>query len=63
MMDFGGQTDEEKMGITYAQIAEYIETGKTEKKAMEKIDKMHEISKHKRAAIPAYSFNRKNYLK
>ena len=28
----GGQTDEEKMGITYKQIAEYIETGKTEEK-------------------------------
>lgn len=63
MMDFGGQTDEEKMGIKYSQIAEYIEKGKTDKKAQEKIDKMHEISKHKREPIPVFSFKRKNYLK
>lgn len=59
----GGQTDEEKMGIKYSQISEYIETGKTDEDAMRKIEKMHEISNHKRAPIPAYYFERTNYLK
>lgn len=62
-MDFGGQTDEEKMGIKYSQISEYIEKGKTDKKAMKKIEKMHKLSKHKRENIPIYYFKRKNYLK
>ena len=43
----GGQTDEEKMGVTYKQIAEYIETGKTDENAMENIRKRNISSKHK----------------
>lgn len=58
----GGQTDEEKMGVTYKQIAEYIETGKTDKKAMENIEKRNRLSKHKRESIPTYKFERKKYL-
>lgn len=58
----GGQTDEEKMGVTYKQIAEYIETGKTESKAMENIEKRNKSSKHKRQPIPVYNFERKKYL-
>lgn len=60
----GGQTDEEKMGITYHQIAEMIETGDTEDKlAKQKILKKCQYSKHKREPIPVYSFERKNFLK
>lgn len=59
----GVLTDEEKMGVTYKQIAEYIETGKTDTEAMEKIKKMHNNSKHKRELVPTYEVDRTNYLK
>ena len=58
-----GKSDEEKMGVTYKEIAEYIETGKTECEKMKKIDKMYMQSKHKREKIPTYNYNRKNYNK
>ncbi len=58
----GGQTDEEKMGVTYKQIAEYIETGKTDTEAMENIEKRNKASKHKRQPVPVYNFERKKYL-
>lgn len=50
----GGLTDEEKLGVTYKQIAEYIETGKTEEKAMEIIKGKERVSEHKRNPIPVY---------
>lgn len=50
----GGLTDEEKLGVTYKQIAEYVETGKTEEKAMEIIKRKENASAHKRKAIPIY---------
>ena len=50
----GGLTDEEKLGVTYKQIAEYIETGKTEEKAMEIIQRKEAASLHKRKPIPVY---------
>lgn len=50
----GGKTDEEKMGVTYKQIAEYIETGKTDLEVVEKIEKLHKNSEHKRNSIPTY---------
>ena len=55
-------TDEEKMGVTYKQIAEYIETGKTEERAMRIIEKMNRNSKHKRDPIPMYEIERKLFL-
>lgn len=58
----GNLTDEEKMGVTYKQIAEYIETGKTDKNAMEIIEHKNKISKHKREQVPIYDFKRKNFL-
>lgn len=59
----GGQTDEEKMGITYHQIAEMIEIGHTDnEKAKQEILKRYQSSKHKRKPIPVYTFQRKNYL-
>lgn len=59
----GGQTDEEKMGITYHQIAEMIETGNTDEFAKQEILKRFENSKHKRETVPVYTFERKNFLK
>ncbi len=58
----GGQTDEEKMGITYQQIAEMIETGNTEENAKKEILKRAQRSKHKREPIPVYTFKRNNYI-
>ena len=53
----GGLTDEEKLGVTYKQIAEYIETGKTEENALEIIKKKEMISMHKKMPIPVYKRN------
>lgn len=51
----GMGTDEEKLGVTYKEIEEYISTGKTSNQAsMEKIDKLHKQSAHKREKIPVY---------
>lgn len=58
----GGQTDEEKMGVTYKQIAEYIETGKTDVAAMENIERRNKSSKHKRNPVPVYEIDRTKYL-
>lgn len=58
----GNQTDEEKIGVKYSQIEEMIETGNTENSAKEIILKKFEASKHKRAEVPTYKFERKNYL-
>ena len=50
------------MGITYKEVAEYIETGKTNEDKMKKIEKRYMNSKHKIEKIPTYDFERKNYL-
>lgn len=50
----GGLTDEQKLGVTYKQIAEYIETGKTEERAMEIIKRKEKVAMHKRMPIPVY---------
>ena len=50
--------DEEKLGITYKEIEEYILTGQTKNKSsMEKIEKMHEQTEHKRKVVPIYHRN------
>lgn len=59
----GGQTDEEKMGITYHQIAEMIETGHTNDAwAEQEILRRFYSSKHKRELVPVYEFVRKNFF-
>lgn len=50
----GSKTDEQKMGVTYKQIAEYIKTGKTEENAMKKIIEMNKKTKHKREGVAVY---------
>lgn len=50
----GGLTDEQKLGVTYKQITEYIETGTTEEKALEIILRKEKVSLHKRKPIPVY---------
>lgn len=58
----GGQTDEEKLGVKYAQIAEMIETGDTDEEAKKIIIQKFNASKHKREPIPTFYFERENYL-
>ena len=58
----GTETDEEKLGVTYKQIAEMIETGETEGEAKSIIIEKFRTSSHKRRNVPKYTFKRKNYL-
>lgn len=58
----GGQTDEEKMGITYQEISQMIETGETNEQAKKEIIKRFQTSMHKREPIPVYKFERRNFL-
>lgn len=59
----GGKTDEEKMRVKYAQIADMIEKGTIEdSKAKEIILNRFRASKHKRERIPTYKFDRINCL-
>ena len=51
---FDGQTDEKEMGIKYDEIDEYLETGKTDPAAQEKIERMHTRSEHKRIGTRFY---------
>lgn len=44
---FEGQTDEKEMGLSYAQIDEYLLTGKTEPQVQEKILARHRRNLHK----------------
>ena len=50
----GTLTDEQKLGVTYQQITEYIETGSTEPKALKIIKEKEQKSEHKRNPIPVY---------
>lgn len=59
----GELTDEEKMGISYRQIAEMMETGNTKETAKQEIIKRYQNTKHKRNVVPIYTFERKNFLK
>ena len=58
----GGVTDEEKLGVKYSQIAEYIETGKTNPEAMQVIEQKYLFSGHKRSPIPTFEVERENLL-
>jgi NAD+ synthase len=45
---FDGQTDENEMGITYAEIDNYLLNGKADETTKETIEKFHAKSEHKR---------------
>lgn len=51
---FEGQTDEAEMGIQYADIDNYLLYNKGDKKTIEKIEKMHKATNHKREEIKRY---------
>ncbi len=48
-----GQTDEAEMGLTYDVIDRYLIGEQVSEKAMEKIEKLHAISEHKRQMPPS----------
>ncbi len=50
-----GRTDEQKLGVTYKEISEYINKGKTKKEAMEIIKEKEKLSRHKREKVPIYN--------
>jgi len=45
---YDGQTDEKEMGITYKAIDSYLQSGECTPEEMEKIQKYHKVSEHKR---------------
>lgn len=51
---FEGQTDEEDMGVTYAAIDRYIQTGEAEEADKAIIDRYHSRSEHKRRGFNRY---------
>lgn len=51
----GSGSDEEKLGVTYEQIAKYMKEGTTGNCDIDlKIQKLHKASEHKRMSIPVY---------
>ncbi|MBR4950153.1 MAG: NAD(+) synthase [Clostridia bacterium] len=52
---FEGQTDEKEMGVTYAQIEEYIKTGNGPDGIKEKIARANAITAHKRRMPLTYA--------
>ena len=54
---FDGQTDESEMGVSYAAIDRYLETGEAEEKDRAIIERYHRNSEHKRRPIPTYHIN------
>lgn len=51
---FEGQTDEEDMGVTYAAIDRYIQTGEAKEQDKAIIDRYHGRSEHKRRQAKRY---------
>ena len=47
-------SDEEKLGVSYLQISEYMKTGKTDQEAMDKIKKLHKKTSHQSDPIPTF---------
>lgn len=52
---FDGQTDEQEMGVTYAAIDRFLETGEGEEKDLAVIKRYHDRSNHKRRMVPTYT--------
>ena len=53
-----GQSDEDKLGFTYAMLDRYIRTGEIEDLATkERIDRLNRINKHKLEMMPSFNPN------
>lgn len=51
---FEGQTDEQEMGVTYAELDSYINGGTIPEDKKAKIDRLHAISEHKRVGVAKF---------
>ena len=51
---FDGQTDESEMGMKYSDLDSYILEGKAPENVIEKAEKMHKASEHKRTGIAVF---------
>ena len=51
---YDGQTDEADMGVSYAAIDRYLETGEAEPDARAVIERYHRQSEHKRRGVAVY---------
>jgi NAD+ synthase len=49
---FQGQTDEGELGVTYAQLDDYLLGKEVSEKVKNRIEHLHRISEHKRNPIP-----------
>jgi len=56
------QTDEKEMGMSYAELDEYILTGKGSEEIKSKIERMHLRSEHKRVSVPKFIPSEKGNL-
>lgn len=52
---FEGQTDEQEMGVTYAQIDAYILEGQADPALRQKLDRVHTATAHKREMPAVYA--------
>lgn len=50
---WAGQTDEQEMGFTYEELDRYLITGEASPDVVDKIERLHRISEHKRTLIPS----------
>ena len=51
---YNGQTDEQEIGMKYADIDEYILTGNADKSVKDRVDAMHKKTEHKRQGVAFY---------
>lgn len=51
---FDGQTDEQEMGVTYAAIDQFLETGEGTEEDLAIIARYHRVSQHKRRLSPTF---------
>lgn len=56
-----GKSDEDKLGLKYKNLDEYIRTGK-QNEDVERIIKLNKITAHKRGGIAKYNSNKPNFL-
>ena len=56
-----GKTDEDKLGFSYAELDEFIRTGKKGKR-FDIINKKHKLSEHKRLGTIKFTYKKQNYF-
>lgn len=59
---YEGQTDEAEMGVTYAAIERYLETGEGAKEDIAIIERYHRTSEHKRGMPLRYAAPERRYI-